>query len=1133
MRRMQEGRMRGTPASMSPLFGFGMAANALDRISKMMQEYSANNRIEGMSSPDAYMAAVNMAQVGMKLGGLGGARLMQKFINDHYQYTVHPAIRSIGKAGGKYGSILESYIQAKSDIKKSYGDIGATIGQGLAFGLAFFAKGLRLTSIAAAGTGIGIPAAAIGLAASFVVEAVASMILPWIGRKIAEAVVEKTGYVDKMSKATLGQGIMNTLPEGFYHFKSVASSVVGQKWYNKDDSYASYFSTMQRLATTKVDGISMRNLGISTRETGSMYSEISKNLNINNENLGTYTRTLGILRGITGEDFTGTFASISQGSAMSSTDIDATASSFQLYFDAVSKGGKQVNKAALNLTRSLAEAADGYAKRNIAVKDVPMLFSGMQKFVQKNMQPEGKQDTSEASDIIGILNNIAGDYGNSPLASQISNFAGISRANAKRGLDSDGISRISMAISGKYHFGNDSSIDKKTGTMKLGRKGENTFAQMYLDFTRSQEQGGLGLSDENSQQLIKYILAYQTSSEGLTFSRDSKNPLSSTITALNGEALLKLGDVQVQITDRYESLTGIFSKDFITLSDTVLLTTTQMTEQIAKGALDLLRVTKQIVNQGSSGGGAVVSGGSGKTGGAVVSGGTGGTGGTITGYGTPTRTAGSSVIGTKDLLIAHAGFKEQIAPAAAKAGLELKTLYAFLGAESTFGTNVKNYAGMDYVGVGQIGVAAMIDMNKLHNTNLDRMKTADNIMLAAYYADYLRDRYVKMKQNSFKGYNFDPNDPRVIYIAYNWGMGNLDNHIRQWGGINWEKLPDETQIGVRNVERAAKGFDAVQGAPIYSVPSGVVGAPVSPSSLTRVVANYRGGVTRGINDGSYRSSTALLYNMSGASTERGRTIADKAEMLLATGGRSMYSATYDFYGMCAAVAGKVLESAGVRNRAVGNADVQRDIWKGRGMTLTLDEVARTGGFQPGDLVYFADGQHVAIVSHDGSLIQAGYAKDERGSSLVRTDATTFGSKGSNAIVVRVSADTNNDGRMSDDEREALFKVVPAAIKKTQAIKKVSKTIKGKEVLVNALVNGNDGTFSVKNLSGTGLSKGQVAKIKKQEAAIEKALGLKADQLEFETQAVSGGSVLRIRIDAPLDDVGKVSQDIIKIIERII
>ncbi|HEX8349966.1 MAG TPA: transglycosylase SLT domain-containing protein, partial [Hymenobacter sp.] len=144
--------------------------------------------------------------------------------------------------------------------------------------------------------------------------------------------------------------------------------------------------------------------------------------------------------------------------------------------------------------------------------------------------------------------------------------------------------------------------------------------------------------------------------------------------------------------------------------------------------------------------------------------------------------------------VAPPAVKTQITQAAAKAGVATRNLYALLGAESQFGTDTNNYRGKDYVGIGQIGADAQTDVNAKYGLKLDRNNPADNMEIAA--------RYMRMQLDKYG------NDPRKAYVAYNWGAGNLDKHLKRTGGkLVVEDLPEETQTGLRNLEEGFRGFD--------------------------------------------------------------------------------------------------------------------------------------------------------------------------------------------------------------------------------------------------------------------------------------------------------------------------------------
>lgn len=135
--------------------------------------------------------------------------------------------------------------------------------------------------------------------------------------------------------------------------------------------------------------------------------------------------------------------------------------------------------------------------------------------------------------------------------------------------------------------------------------------------------------------------------------------------------------------------------------------------------------------------------------------------------------------------------KAAIESAAQIAGVPTAALYGFIGAESTFQAKPTNYAGMDYVGYGQVGAEAQADVNAMLKKKglpaLDRNKPEDNIQLAAHYLGMMMKKYP---------------DPSMAYAAYNMGAGNFNAFLQRNGGkFDVSKLPKETQTGIANMKR--------------------------------------------------------------------------------------------------------------------------------------------------------------------------------------------------------------------------------------------------------------------------------------------------------------------------------------------
>ncbi len=199
--------------------------------------------------------------------------------------------------------------------------------------------------------------------------------------------------------------------------------------------------------------------------------------------------------------------------------------------------------------------------------------------------------------------------------------------------------------------------------------------------------------------------------------------------------------------------------------------------------------------------------------------------------GTGGDSGGATVSGTGSnrTMTAAPGFKAKSDSVAAKVGVNPAGLYAFLGAESNFGSNTANYKGMDYVGVGQIGQAAQDDVNRTMGTKLDRFDPDQNMELAARYYKILAGR-------------LGTQDPATIYAAYNWGIGNVQKHLAANGGrLVMSTLPSETQTGLGNVAASYRGYGNDKGKTLTTTTAPPV--PVSP-----------------VGKGNYRSSGGGVYS---------------------------------------------------------------------------------------------------------------------------------------------------------------------------------------------------------------------------------------------------------------------------------
>lgn len=1136
MGKIRSGVLSGRPQNLGLSGNLGKMGEVLERLASKMQANAASNQIYGMSNPESFDRAMFLAQIGMKMGNAAGANLINKFVRDHYQYVQAPAIKAIGSVGGKFGDILEDYFNTREDIKRSYGDIGSSIGMGVGMLASKFFRVAKFASLALAGTGVGLPIAVAGFVLSTAVEFLIGSALSWFGRKAGEKFAEKFGKVDEYSAISLGNSMIKRVPEVIDHFKEVGASVVDQPFYK--GNFQSYFDTMSSIQES--GSASLENLGMTATDTGSLYSSLSKSVNISPSLRGSYTKTVGRIKQTTGVDITNDLSGISTGVALSSSgnskDIDSTAEAFSEFFAAVFRGGKTTTNVALSLTSDLADMANVYAKKNIQSKDVAKLFSGVQKFTQSNMNAEDRTTTDTTGDVIALMSEImsssavGGSTDSSPLASRIANYADIKGLDAKRGMDPDKFTRMSQALSGIYNFGKGSSVDTKTGVLTLDKQGEGAYMRLLIDLTTPKRSGGLGLGAEAAETLAKYIVAF-TKNPKLDFSAVKNDPKFKGILGNLSEVITQ-DDLNrnivstTKISDNYLSLASKFSGDFSSIGEAVLNHQGHVAKEIAQGTLDLLVSYYKVVEKSKTG---KISSDSGMDEG--------------TGFAPTTGLVSSGVyISRKDAKIADKGFKEKISYAATAAGIDVRTLYAYLGAESDFGRNTRNYRGMSYFGVGQIGDEAELDVNRTMGLNLNKHNERDNILIAAYYIKILRDRLRKFKASSAaRGVhlNFNPDDPRVIYAAYNWGIGNLQNYILKSGGFNPAYAPvEETRIGIKNLELGLAGYDYEMGnyqARSETSVETTGGVTYTTSTAPKTQGSVKsGGVWHFSAEEKFsgkKSSTTTFLAMSGASTSKGNKTVDYMENLY----KSSVNSADAFYRACAGIANDAISHASITAYRAGTAESDLYAWRtgGRAGAVMTFAQAQREGFQPGDLLYVLGGNHVGIVDYNGTVLQAGTAYDaERKSNLIRTDINEFTYKGwGNIYVVRPSRDANNDGVVTRAEIEAEYKAAEASRVKVKASFK-NKKVSSTNFMALASYDKGQSDFVIKSKNGLGISSARASRIKAQEARIEKALGLKASDLTLVTQNVNGGKVLHIQINTDLEDVGAVASKVLRIIEGI-
>lgn len=123
--------------------------------------------------------------------------------------------------------------------------------------------------------------------------------------------------------------------------------------------------------------------------------------------------------------------------------------------------------------------------------------------------------------------------------------------------------------------------------------------------------------------------------------------------------------------------------------------------------------------------------------------------------------------------------------AAAATGLEWLLLKAQAIAESNLDPKAVSPVGAQ--GIAQFMPATWQEWGTVGGLIGDPFDPADAIPAQA--------RYLKWLLGQTRG------DAAAALAAYNWGIGRLRRHIREYGGINRERLPAETRAYIARIER--------------------------------------------------------------------------------------------------------------------------------------------------------------------------------------------------------------------------------------------------------------------------------------------------------------------------------------------
>jgi hypothetical protein len=1164
---------------------FSTMSTKLDSVVNGMRQLNSTYTVNGIPQPDAFEAEVKHAMSARTVSE--ALHWGQKFVDEHYKYVTFPGIDVMGKAGGDYGFILKDYFNTKEQYTKSFGDMGGNIGGAVAGMLAqqflfgavkrqVFSWGARMLAGAAAveGAGLAADATIAGLPAGIVLNILGGLLAlggvavstfegQRLGRSAAETAVKATGLDRENAGKAAANDILTLVPKLTEMWTPIALTLNEGP---NGGTTKGMFTQLDQIASKNYGGTSLKALGLGGyKEVAETLGTVARNINVPGSNRGEYVNLINKVRSISGTDITSTLSSISTDIAPTAGNtnrsIDFTAQIFNEFFLVATKGGVATTNSAIGVAQSLTDIASEFSKRNMLNKNVSQQVAGVQKFTQKYVQGKDQVSAESTGTFMGIMDTITKSAATSPLASNLLISSGISRGDAVRGANKPGqMGDLLNTMSNRWHLGaGTTNIDSTTGaiTWDKSANSEVNFANFINAATGDTESGGLGLSVDDAMLLGKYLIAYEKHPgefESLqkelskSFDGDSTGAvdksLGSPVIAM--DALTTSLQSNVKLGNLYNKIAGNFVPTFVKIGDGLMAHQLTINDQVVTGMGNLLHKILELQKHGTGSGQAIAIPGVPSTDGASNLSPT----GAITSYGKFSGQINATSSGVTSGLskgLYDQAFLDRVTVMAQHLNVDPNWLMAIMAHESWGTFQTGHIRGSTAVGLIQFTDVAIKDLNSRGaNLNKEKLAAMSNTEQLEWVEAYLK------LQLSYRGKGAKINNAGDLYalvftpaafgkaaseIIYSQASADADLRRKYAANHGLDKNNDgNITVGEMNAgmldahgnpymegtsyDRVSESLPELVGAPgnkqVAMTAGPMMGAP------WREVSGYNGRIIRGTDGNSHLSSTATLAHMKGTQTKIGQSSASWAETALVN--QSIAGDSY-LRGYCATFAGFALNKAGFKNRATGSADVQLGGWMSGShgaVAMSIEEVMQTGGFEPGDLIYVRGGNHVGVVSFDGSVIQSGFAYDaQRNTHLLRTDITSFTYEGvNNMVIVRPGMDSNNDGFISQDEHNASARgrAVPPKLP-------TNKVLQGKK----ALINSQDGNFTIKGATGSKLTPLQIKRIEAKERYIEKTLGLKDENFSLTEE----NGTLRVKINVGSHDPSAIAKLLLKEIDSFI
>lgn len=1017
----------------------------------------------------------------------------------------------------------------------------------------------RLGGAAATASVVGALPGAIAVAGSFAVEGVISLASYLIGRKIGNytANVENKDGVsaaDAAAGAAAGGMLFEQIPRlrEMYTSNSLALTQTGRF----DGEGVDMVGALTGISTRRVGGVSLRDLGANDLEDiNASLGNVSR-MNLDTSSRGFYVNQIGKYQATTGEDISQTIGSISSGLAQNESpgkgnttkSIEFTAQLFDNFFSVATRDGVNTTKSAVSVAKSMAEMASAYSQRFVINKDAAKTVMQVQGFSQEALLKPGQNSTEPANDLLSILTSIGSSKLDSRLANELTASANISTMDTISGMNGDHLDSLMYEMSDRFNLGGVFDLAKDKSFVETGDKEltSATFANFINAATADKSSGGLQLNLDQAVKLAQALVAYQDNPTAFRNSKiNSIGDLSSVVNkdlktdVFRYNVLTSSSRVLNDLGNHYLYLSKSYIKDYLDMNNKMVEGLNASRLDILQGMTDIYQRLTEVGLADSPSGGTGGSGGS--------TGGTGGSGGVYPIYGSAWGTGSTNktvlqTSGVKGALKSgkiDSAFIKEVEAVSSRLGVDPNWLMALMAHESYGTFETGSIKGSTAVGLIQFTNTGIAGLNQKYGTNLTKaqLSAMTQIQQLEWVEKFLlmqsRGRKISFAGDLymliFAPAGFGKADSEAVYVSgteYYERNSSLDTNKDGRISAGEIRAVPFREGGIGQAYMEGVSSDLVED--FLGSPSGSTTVHrVNGSSAYVLDKNYSSQKAIGLGYDKYHylpgsSRLALkgqgvkLGVMSGYATKTGLKTAEIMEQALRSRGANMgYSGT-DFWVMCASVASKAVAMAGGTRTQGSSADLQLGEWFRRypQAVLSQAQIAATG-FQPGDMIWVINGNHVGIVAADGSFIQAGQLKDVTdGDYLVRTDLTTYEYEGS-WVVARPSLVTG-------EQQFAITNSGGGSPTKSA----ISKPLKGSKFLVNSQNN----RYTVKTVKGGSLTKGQTGNLKDLERRIEKSLGIKDADLDLGVNTQTGGRYLSIKINSGNLDPSKVAAAILKEVE---